>query len=377
MATYRKRSGNWQAIVQRGGVWESRTFDTKADAEEWATELERKIRRNEHLDSKEAEETSLLDALDRYLKEIVPGKKGEVQDRRRIAAWKRDELAKKPLAKVRGSDLASWRDKRLAAEVSGGTVRRDLAIISHLFNVAAKEWGMTGLVNPVENIRVPPQGKARDRRLSARPDKKGKTEAVRLLAACKASANPWLAPIVEVALATAMRQSELLALSWDAIDLTRKVARLEDTKNGERRDVPLSSAAVKTLKRVARFTAGFPVAIGKRNIKLRKTIKPGSRRAFPFHAESEGHRLERRIRILDGRVFPVSVGRLNVQWRKAVKTAELGDFHFHDLRHEATSRLFEKGLNPMEAAAVTGHKTLQMLKRYTHLRAEDLAAKLG
>ncbi|MDA8230634.1 MAG: site-specific integrase [Magnetospirillum sp.] len=333
MAAFRKCSGGWQAIVRRGGVYESRTFDTKADAEEWAAELERKIRRNEHLDSKEAEETTLGAALDRYLVEAIPGKKGETQDRRRIAAWKRDDLSKKPLAKIKGTDLATWRDKRLAAGVSGGTVRRDLVILSHLFNLARKEWGMAGLANPVENIRQPSPGRARDRRLNTSPDKDGKTEEVRLLAACEASANPWLAPMVKLALATAMRQSELLALRWENIDLRRKVAHLDDTKNGERRDVPLSSVAVAVLG------------------------------ALP--------------RSVNGRVLPVSVGRLNIQWRKAVAAAGLKDFHFHDLRHEATSRLFEKGLNPMEAASVTGHKTLAMLKRYTHLRAEDLAAKLG
>jgi len=333
MAAFRKRSGNWQAIVQRGGVYESQTFDTKADAEEWAAERERKIRRGEHLESQEAQETTLHKALGRYLMEIVSGKKGEVQDRRRVAAWQRDDLAKKALAKIRGTDLASWRDKRLAAGVSGGTVRRDLAVLSHLYNVAAKEWGMVGLANPVENIRVPAQGRARDRRFSPKPDKDGKTEEQRLLAACEAAANPWLAPLVKLALATAMRQSELLALRWESVDLARKVAHLEDTKNGESRDVPLSSTAVTVIKGLTRS--------------------------------------------MDGRVFPVSLGRLNVQWRKAIKSAGLVDFHFHDLRHEATSQLFEKGLNPMEASAITGHKTLQMLKRYTHLRAEDLAAKLG
>ena len=333
MATFRKWAGNWQAIVQRDGHYLSQTFDTKADAEEWASERERDIRRGQYLESREAERTTLGHALDRYLVEVVSGKKGEVQDRHRVEAWKRDPLAKRALSSIRGADLAAWRDKRMSQGVSGSTIRRDLAVLSHLFNLASKEWAMTGLANPIEAIRVPPQGKARDRRLDSRLGDEGQNETMRLLAACEASANPWLAPLVKVALATAMRQSELLALRWEAVDLKRQVARLDDTKNGERRDVPLSSEAVAALKGLARS--------------------------------------------LDGRVFPVSLGRLNIQWRKAVAAAGLVDFRFHDLRHEATSRLFEKGLNPMEAAAVTGHKTLQMLKRYTHLRAEDLAQKLG
>lgn len=173
---------------------------------------------------------------------------------------------------------------------------------------------------------MPAAARARDRRLVG-------DEATRLLEACNTSSCPWLAPITILAVETAMRQGELLALTWDTIDLTRRVARLLDTKNGERRDVPLSIAAIAVLT------------------------------ALP--------------RAIDGRVFPISQDNLEGYWRRATKAAEIADLRFHDLRHEAASRLFEKGLNPMEVAAITGHKTLQMLKRYTHLRAEDIAVRIG
>jgi integrase len=68
---------------------------------------------------------------------------------------------------------------------------------------------------------------------------------------------------------------------------------------------------------------------------------------------------------------------MRASWRRALKHAAITGLTFHDLRHEATSRFFEKGFNPMEVSAITGHKTLQMLKRYTHLRAEDLAKRMG
>jgi integrase len=158
-------------------------------------------------------------------------------------------------------------------------------------------------------------------------------EEERLLTACGQAGTPWLKPMVQLALETGMRQGELLALTWDHIELGRRVARLLDTKNGEARDVPLSSAAVTVLRDLTHC--------------------------------------------LDGRVFPLNKDQVAHFFTRAAAQAELVDLRFHDLRHEATSRLFELGLNPMEAAAVTGHKTLQMLKRYTHLRAEDLAAKLG
>lgn len=333
MAAYQKRSGNWRAIITRKGYPRlSRTFDSKADAERWAGEIEGEIRRGVFVDRREAEETTLLEALDRYEREVTPAKKGAAQERQRIRAWKRDQLALRFLASIRGTDLAAWRDKRLAGGASPTTVRNDLAVISHLFTVASKEWGMESLSNPVEKIKVPAAARARDRRLDPEADRDGLTEETWLLAACDAGPH-WLGPMVRLALATAMRQGELLALQWEDIDFNRKVARLHDTKNGDRRDVPLSSAAIKALKDLPRN--------------------------------------------ISGKVFNIGTMAVVHAFQRACKRTGIEDLRFHDLRHEATSRLFEKGLNPMEVAAISGHKTLQMLKRYTHLRAEDLVTRLG
>jgi len=138
-----------------------------------------------------------------------------------------------------------------------------------------------------------------------------------------------------------MRQGELLALEWRNIDLVRKVARVEESKNDHRRrdrtqgrDVPLSSGAITVLKSLPRNLSGMVSDIGTMAV---------------VHA-----------------------------FQRACKRTGIEGLRFHDLRHEATSRLFERGgWGVMEVAAITGHKTLAMLKRYTHLRAEDLAAKLG
>lgn len=327
MATIVERSAGWQAKIRRKGYpAQSRTFDSKADAEKWARGVEHAMDRGCFVDSREAERTTLAEALERYEREVTPRKKGAKQERLRIALWRRDPLAQYSLANIRGADLAAWRDKRLNAGTSPTTVRNDLALLSHLFNTAIKEWGLESLSNPIEKIKMPTAARARDRRLVG-------DEEMRLLEACRASSCPWLAPVVTLALETAMRQGEMLSLTWDNIDLPRRVAHLPDTKNGESRDVPLSTAAVTVLSTLPRA--------------------------------------------INGRTFPLSQDNLEGYWRRAVKAAEIADLRFHDLRHEATSRLFEKGLNPMEVAAITGHKTLQMLKRYTHLRAEDLASRLG
>jgi integrase len=192
--------------------------------------------------------------------------------------------------------------------------------------VARKEWGIY-ILNPVRDIKLPPGGRPRDRRLQAGGE-------ARLFAACREARNRWLLPLVQLALETAMRQGELLRLHWEYIDLNRRTAHLPDTKNGEARTVPLSSTAIAVL------------------------------RALP--------------RTLHGDVFRgVTTEAVKRSYMRATRRACIKDLRFHDLRHEATTRLFEKGLNIMEVASVTGHKDLRMLRRYTHLKAEDLARKLG
>lgn len=160
---------------------------------------------------------------------------------------------------------------------------------------------------------------------------------MRLRDACKASGAPLLDPMVVLAVETAMRLGELLNLTWGHLDLTARVATLPETKNGESRRVPLSTRAVEVLRGIPRHLSDARV----------------------FWRWSRADSFEN-------------------AWRRAVGKAGIADLRFHDLRHEATSRLFERGFNMMEVAAITGHKTLQMLKRYTHhLRAETLVARLA
>ncbi|MCK9296192.1 MAG: site-specific integrase [Desulfobulbaceae bacterium] len=332
MATIRKRGPyQWEVrIRKKGQPVQCKTFEVKKDAEDWAREIESEMSRGVFVSRREAENTTLAEALDRYSREITPQKKGFQQEQSRIEAWKRHPLSQRYLATLRGVDFARYRDDRLEAGKSQSTVRLELAIISHLFTVARKEWGMEVLSNPVQAIRLPATSKARDRRLQG-------DEEERLLAVCGSSRSVALKDIVILAIETAMRLGELLSLRWSEIDPQKRVARLLDTKNGESRCVPLSTRAVEALRH-----------------------RPRS--------------------ISDDRVFFEWNGAWSFEsaWRRALKRANIEDLRFHDLRHEATSRFFEMGIfNPMEVSAITGHKDLKMLKRYTHLRAEDLAAKLG
>lgn len=304
----------------------SRNFKSKAEAQAWAREIEIEIDRGSYRARAEADRTTLSEALDRYETEVTPKKKGKKVESYRIAKWRRAPLAQRSLGSLRSADFASWRDSMEKAGFSASKIRNDLNLISNLFNTVRIEWGFEGLSNPITLLTKPRLPEGRDRRLED-----GEEE--RLFNVCQESRSIWLYPVVRIALETAMRLGEIMSLRWENIDLERDVAKLLTTKNGTRRDVPLSGMAREILR-------GLP-------------------------------------RDISGRVFPVADESIKKSYTRAVKSAALHALRFHDLRHEATSRFFEQGLDVMEVAAITGHKTLVMLKRYTHLRAEKIAMKLA
>lgn len=325
MAYYEKRGDSWRAQIRRKGYPTlSATFDTKAEAQRWAAEVEGDMSRARFVDLREAESTTLKDALTRYQNEVTVGKKGAKQEAVRIEKWKNSAFASKSIAAIRSSDMAAYRDQELKAGKSTATVRLDLAVISHLYTVAGKDWGIEGLTNPCRAIRMPKGSKQRERRPTAGE--------LKLIYKFAAEMNPELAVIIELAVETAMRRSELVSLRKDQI--RGKVAYLEDTKNGDRRSVPLSSRALTLID-------GIPTPID-------------GGRLFKLKADSVSN------------YFPI-----------VCEKAGISDLRLHDMRHEATSRLFERGFTLMEVASITGHKTLAMLKRYTHLSPQDLAEKLG
>jgi integrase len=207
------------------------------------------------------------------------------------------------------------------------TIRLEIALLSHLFEVARREWGMEGLQNPCRTIRLPAGSRRRERRLEG-------DEEARLLDAIEKAMprSPGVRALLLVAIETGMRQGELLGLRWSDVDLSRRVAHLDDTKSGDPRNVPLSLRAVEAL------------------------------RAIP--------------RRIDGRIFGVTQDALIRGFSRACKLAGIEGLRFHDLRHEAASRLAGL-LQAHELAKMFGWRTLAMALRYYHPRAEDLARKLS
>ena len=353
MASIKQRGKlQFRAQVRRKGYPpQSRTFETKEDAKEWASEIERDMRRGIFISRAEAEATTLNEALTRYEREISSQKKGAAKEKSIIGLWRTTDLAVRSLASIRGTDMARLRDKWLV-DYEDATVLRRLALVSHLFSIARKEWGMEGLMNPVEQIRKPRPKNARTRRINHEHD--GERGAMgmgnEIEQIITASSSAHLPSIVRLAVETAMRRGELIELRWEHINLKKRFAHLPDTKNGSARDVPLSSAAIRVLEELPRNLNG---------------------KVFRVRADAVTRAFER------------AVDRARKQYEKKCGEEErkpdskfLMDLCFHDLRHEATSRL--AAIYPLhELAKITGHKDPRMLMRYYHPRAEELAKKLG
>jgi len=319
-------STSYRAQIRvRGFPHLSKTFNRKTDAKKWIEETKTAIRGG-NAPSSEAQRTTLKEALERYLREVTPKKKGARREQDRVGAWIRHSLALRFLSQLRGADFATYRDQRRAEGRAENTIRIELAMISKLYKIAAKDWGMEGLRNPIQSVTMPAGSNKRERRLT--PD-----EETALLGQLRKT-GAYMSPLASLAIETAMRQGELLALTWEDVDLLRRVAHLKDTKNSEPRDVPLSTRAIEILKAIPRPLAS----------------------AAPL--------------------FPISQDEVIRTFRKACTDANIENLKFHDLRHEATSRICDR-LPMHEAMRVTGHKTPAMLMRYYHPKAEDLARKLA
>lgn len=337
MASIRQRGAKWQArVIRKGKPTTEKTFHTKADAEKWARQIESEMDRGLYVDRSEAERTLFREVVERYQEEVLPKKRGKEAEGLRLDALKHSALAPLSMSALTSKAIAAWRDTRLK-KVSGSTVNRELNIISAVVSVAIREWGIALPVNPVTLIKRPQSNRARDRRLDPDEERRLLDELTVKERAVDGrftgAQNIWMKPLVQFALETAMRRGELLALTWEDVNLGRRIAHLPITKNGEARTVPLSSAAVGVLE------------------------------ALP--------------KSISGRVFPCTADAVKKAFTRACERAGIAGVVFHTLRHEATSRLAEKLPNVIELAAVTGHKDLRMLQRYYHPRAEDLAQKLG
>jgi len=315
----------WRARIRRKGYpVTTKTFETKADAERWAREIEAEMDKGVFVSRTEAESYTLTECLDRFIEEYIPRLKHPETEIKRIRKLQKHPLACRVIATIRTKDIADYRKDLEKEGLKPNSIRLYFAILSRLFNYARSDWGMESLSNPIELVTKPKLGKGRERRLEDGEEEK-------LLE----HASAKLRPIILFALATGMRREEIASLEWKGVNLEKRYALLIDTKNTETRTVPLSTEALALLQNLPR--------------------KEGKKTVFSMSSPS-----------------------ITQAMRQACRKAEIEDFHFHDLRHEAISRLFENtDLDVMEIKAISGHRTLQMLARYTHLRTARLADRLA
>ncbi len=335
MATIQERQNKkgetkYRVMVRRKGFpTEYATFDRLTDARAWAKQIEVDMKNGRYFRYGEAKRHTVAEMIDRYVKEVASMKSERFQSERKgqLQFW-RDELGDFTLAELTPAKIVETREKLKQTPVgkkvqkprSPASVNRHLAALSAVLNTAAKEW-MWLEDSPLRKVSRFKEPRGRVRFLSDE-------ERAVLLNACQQSAEPLLYPIVVVALSTGARRGELLNLRWKDVDFPRGFIRLEETKNRERRAVPLTSHAMEVMRGLA---------------SIRK--------------------------IDDDRVFPFKfgVGSLRASWEQALIEAKIDDFRFHDLRHTAASYLAMNGATLAEIAEVLGHKTLQMVKRYAHL----------
>lgn len=344
---YKRGSYSYQVKLMVDGHSISGTFDTIDEARAYLNskraslsldpDASRVLKARAHRADVKA--ATLDKMLDKYKEEVSAKKKSAAKEAHTIAKMRRSALGKKSLYRITPEDVQAYlaglrreQEGPLQGKPSSdNTKRRHAALLSHLFTIARKRWRMA-VENPVKEIELPPPGKPRKRRLEG-------DEEERLFASlAKSRKARYAIPLAQIAVATGMRQGELLNLEWKDVKIAGDIGTITlhdgTTKNNEGRVVPLTAEACAVLNGMVRPIKG-------------------------------------------GRVFPLDENSLRTLWDFAKKRAKISGLRFHDLRHEATSRLFELGLDRIEAASITGHKTLQVLKDYTHLRAEKLAEKLN
>ena len=330
MASISLRGRTWRAEVYRKGERITGSFDTEAEARVWATKtearLDAKVTKAQIRQTPTNVSTAAL--FDQYALEVSPGKRGGRWELIRLLALSRHPVFQGIAADLDGAALAEWRDERLRS-VKASTVNRDLNLVSAVFTRAMKEWRLPLNRNPVSDLMRPPQPRGRDRLVS----EDERALIVRELCwdgeTAPSDLMQWTAWAFCFALETGMRQGEILAIRRQHLHQTW--VHLPLTKNGDSRDVPLSTRALALL-----------------------ALLPD----------------------VGDRLVPLSSGTCGAYFREAARRAGVAGITFHDSRHAAATAMAEK-LTALELARVLGHRDLRATAGYYNQKASALAGKLG
>lgn len=355
MATIQKRTikdGSVSYRVQvrlKGHPTETASFERLTDAKRWAGQIEAAIREGRHFKTTEAKKHTLAETIDRYLKDVLVHHDNPVNQKTYLRYWK-DVLGDYCLADITPALIVEHRNALVGSTnkygrvVGTATANRYTQSLGHVFTIAVKEWEWASQ-SPILRITKYKESRGRVRFLSDE-------ERAALLTACQQSDNPYLYMVVILALSTGARKMEILGLKWQDINFERGVIVLHETKNGERRVIPLQGYAMELIREHRKIPIlGCPYVFPSKFVKKDALGKPIYQ--------------------------PIDI---RTAWEMALKKAGIKDFRFHDLRHSAASYLAMNGASLAEIAEVLGHKTLQMVKRYAHLseaHTSEIVAKMN
>lgn len=329
------------------GVPIQATFDTIEDARAYrdrmlsdaTTDPTHRLVLQSRQKKEESKTLTLGMMLTRYENEVTLFKKAPHSEQIRIGIISRLNIATLPIELINRDVVLRFISQIRKRNISDSTVRKYLMLLSAVFTTAKKRWGIS-LNNPIREIEIPSNGKPRDRRVEP-------GEFDRIVDQIRSS-HP-IKELLILSIETACRRGELLKLNWKDVDIENQTAVLRDTKNSETRVIPLSRSAINILLSLKRTS---PKVFNLSKNSLTSAWGTAKKRARDQYIADCNEKS----------IIPQSGYIIDLRW--------------HDLRHEGTSRLFEHGLDLMEVASVTGHKTLSMLRNYTHLKAQNLAQKL-
>ncbi len=313
MASFRKRQNKWQARIQRKGQPTiTKSFNQFSVASQWARKIERKL--DLGICDIKVSKTRLCELLKKYQTTILPQKKNPAADHYRINRMLCYAISDFNIEDIRSSHVVVFRDQLVNENKSGNTVSLYLAILSHLFTIAKTEWGFD-LNNPVTGIRKPRLNPVRETRLT--------DDAIKKL--IENTRSPHLPIFIKISLETAMRVSEICRLEWN--DIQDHYLLVRETNNGRNRTVPISAD-------------------------LRTIIYSIPR--------------------INSKIFSIKSEAISLAFRRTAFRADIKGVSFHTLRHEAISRLVENGVDLITVSMISGHQSMQMLKRYAHLKIKHL-----
>jgi len=347
MASIIQIDDKWRATVRakRGGLLilnRTKSFSTKKDAEQWARKLETAI------DDKGAEvvagqikthSVTVADLIHNYLLDFdkLPRQFGATK-RNALEILAGSAIGAVPVQKLTSMDVLKFaRDRHEVHKAGPATLYQYVTYLRVVLNIAKPAWhidisgaAVDEAIPVLKMAGLSGQGMQRDRRLKPGEYRKLLTRFHKIDQRPRAQIR--MADVFRFAIASAFRMGEILKIRWEDVDFAKRTVIIRDRKDpknkiGNNQVVPLIGRA-------------WRIALA----------QPGR----------------------TGCIFPFKEFSIKAAWARSCDAVGIEDLHFHDLRHEGTSRLFERGFQIQEVAIVTGHKSWDMLRRYTQIKPESL-----